>query len=766
MGLKKGHRRLLLLILLGYVLLAIAYALATPPLESSDEYKHYPVVQYIQTTGRLPVLDPNSPGKWLQEGAQPPLYYLIMAGLTAWIDTGDLDDVHQVNPHAFVGNPNQVQNKNLIIHQPDREAFPWHGSILAIYVIRLATIALGIGTILITTRLGTLLFDAQVGLLAAALTAFNPMFLFVHAAVNNDALAILLGNLGLYLLVLLWRDAPDPRRRWLRYASLGVLLGLSLLTKLSLAGLLAFSGFVLLLLSLRNKDARYLLVGGGTVLATALIISVPWFVHNSQIYGDPTAMDVFIQVQGIRDNAITWQDWVGEFGTFYRSFWGLFGGVNSAAPEVLYWAYNALAIAGTAGFIYWLWKNSKSPPSQGLNPQAPASSVEKRPLALKRLVVDSGLWLLIAWAGIILVLLIRWNIISPAFQGRLLFPAISSINVLWAVGLLIWIRTSNRGKAALALSSLAFLTAIVLPLITIRPAYKYPEPLNSVPQDAQFGPITYRAGGGEIQLVGVEMAPDQSVTPGGDPVEITLYWQSIQSVDRDFLSAVNLLGRKNESVGHVNRYPARGMAPTTRWEPGQIWQDTYRLFPSDDAEAPARLAVRVALYDPQRKNDVIAYSPDGLPIDLLLVGEARLGEERQTESKPANLLEVLLADGITLQGYNLSPQPASPGEEISLTLYWQATGTPSDNYTVFVHLNDAAGNQIAGADSPPLDGDYPTQLWQAGDQVVDEHVIIIPADLPPGNYEISVGLYNPVNGARLPMLDGSGDAVRLPVNVG
>ena len=32
--------------------------------------------------------------------------------------------------------------------------------------------------------------------------------------------------------------------------------------------------------------------------------------------------------------------------------------------------------------------------------------------------------MLIAWIGVLLLLLIRWNLISPAFQGRLVFPTL------------------------------------------------------------------------------------------------------------------------------------------------------------------------------------------------------------------------------------------------------------------------------------------------------------------------------------------------------
>ena len=87
-------RKLFWLIACAYVLLGLVYSWATPPFESSDEYKHFPVVQHIHQTGELVVLDPDNEGKWKQEGAQPPLYYLVMAAATSWIDTTDLDQVH------------------------------------------------------------------------------------------------------------------------------------------------------------------------------------------------------------------------------------------------------------------------------------------------------------------------------------------------------------------------------------------------------------------------------------------------------------------------------------------------------------------------------------------------------------------------------------------------------------------------------------------------------------------------------------------------
>ena len=729
----------LLLIIVAYLAIGVIYALSTPPLEASDEFKHYPLVQYVQTHHALPVLEPDAPGPWLQEGTQPPLYYLVMAALTSWIDTSDLPGLRVLNPHAFIGIPNQVGNKNLIMHQPEREAFPWRGSVLAVYLIRLASIGLGAGTVWLTARLGRTLLGDRVGLLAAAFTAFNPMFLFVSAAVNNDSLAILLGTLGLYLLVRIWQDAPDPRSHWWWYAGLGVVMGLAMLTKLSLGGLAGLVAVALAVLGWRRQSWRWLCAAGVLVLGMALAVSGWWFARNLRLYGDLTGLTAFIAVQGTRDTPMVWQDWVGEFGTFYRSYWGLFGAVNVPAPEVFYTGCNVAALIGVVGFALWSWR--------------------------RRAKVPGAIGLLVAWAAVLSALLIRWTMISPAFQGRLLFPALSALNVLWAVGWMAWVKEPWQPRLARALSGLMLLAAAALPWISIRPAYAYPTPLTAVPEAARFGPISFDADTGQLQLVGVEVPSNSNLVPGGAPLEVVLYWQCTGTVSHDYVSTVHLLGRNLDSVGQINRYPAAGMIPTSRWHAGEIWRDVYHVYVRADAVAPARLLISVGLYDAEAERALEPKGPDGLPMGMVIMGQARLSAGAAPPLPPPVSLEAPLADSVTLAGYGMEPQPAAPGGDVALVLYWRAVGSPVYDYTVFVHLLGADGSQVAGADGPPVGGDYPTSFWRTGDQVDDRHVLSLPVSLPPGTYQLVVGLYDPQTGLRVPRLDGGGDAMQWPLEV-
>ena len=102
----------------------------------------------------------------------------------------------------------------------------------------------------------------------------------------------------------------------------------------------------------------------------------------------------------------------------------------------------------------------------------------------------------------------------------------------------------------------------------------------------------------------------------------------------------------------------------------------------------------------------------------------------------------------------------------TLHLVWQASPGTGADYTVFVHLMDAAGSRLVGVDGQPP---VPTSQWARGEVVLDERVVPIPDDLPPDDYRLVVGLYQPDTGERLPVLDGAGvplgDSLALPLSL-
>jgi len=109
-----------------------------------------------------------------------------------------------------------------------------------------------------------------------------------------------------------------------------------------------------------------------------------------------------------------------------------------------------------------------------------------------------------------------------------------------------------------------------------------------------------------------------------------------------------------------------------------------------------------------------------------------------------------------LEGYELYPEEAQPGQTVYLTLYWRAVGDAGADYTAFVHLLDGAGQIVAQSDHQPIEGRYPTSQWRAGELIGDRHALALPANLAAGQYQFVAGYYSLETGQRLPILTMTG----------
>ncbi len=122
--------------------------------------------------------------------------------------------------------------------------------------------------------------------------------------------------------------------------------------------------------------------------------------------------------------------------------------------------------------------------------------------------------------------------------------------------------------------------------------------------------------------------------------------------------------------------------------------------------------------------------------------------------------DVRLGDRVALAGVAMGPVSLAPGDGLRITAGWVALRPLETDYVVFVHLLDAEGRLRAQRDSPPLGGYRPTTTWAPGEPVEDHLGVALPADLPPGEYTLILGMYDPATGRRL-SVSGGGDFVTL-----
>jgi len=101
-----------------------------------------------------------------------------------------------------------------------------------------------------------------------------------------------------------------------------------------------------------------------------------------------------------------------------------------------------------------------------------------------------------------------------------------------------------------------------------------------------------------------------------------------------------------------------------------------------------------------------------------------------------------------------APAEVYAGEPLTVTLVWRADRPTAGNWKVFVHLADGQGVLRGQGDAYPAGGKALTPTWQPGEIVVDEHLIGLSKDLPPGEYQLQIGFYNESTDERLPLGPG------------
>lgn len=710
------------LIVTTFVLLATIYSIVTPIFESPDELWHYPFVWRLARTGELPVQDPFQPQLWKQEGSQPPLYYALAALLTAPIPADDLPDLIYDNPHADIGLASPDGNANIVVHTA-REAWPWQGAVLALHLTRLLSVLLGSGTVLATYALGRLLWPERptLALLAMAFVAFNPMFIFISGSVNNDNLIIFLATLTLWQLALLVVRQREPAQLPVRQLiGLGVLTGLASLAKVSGLGLLGLVGLTLLWRGGQQRSWRLAILGNGLVGLIALAIAGWWYGRNVALYGDWTGTQTMVALMGGRPVTPTLAQLLSEIPGLLRSFWGLFGYFSVPMPSPIYWLLNLLLAAGLAGLPVAIWSKKLPPRLYQTWP------------------------ILGGWPVLIVIGLAHWTLRTPASQGRLLFPALGALAILWAAGWMRLVPPPWRPLPALAWLSLA----VWVPWGVIVPAYARPAPIVSLPSSAQPLEAMF---GDTVRLLAYEQT--SSIAQPGDSLSLTLYWLGEQPTPTDYTVFIHLLDKHDLVVAQRNVFHGRGLYPTSQWAGGQPFADTYTLRIPRTALAPAQTRFEVGLYD-HRTGARLPVSTGG---DNLRFGRVELQARPGRFPNPQSLK---FEEGIWLVGYDLDRQLATAADNVLLTLYWQSDKTPARNYKVFVHLVGSDQTRVAQHDSDPKNGAAPTSSWQPNQPIIDEHSLALRPDAPAGAYQLVVGLYDGDTGQRLRLLQNDGQSVQ------
>ncbi len=106
----------------------------------------------------------------------------------------------------------------------------------------------------------------------------------------------------------------------------------------------------------------------------------------------------------------------------------------------------------------------------------------------------------------------------------------------------------------------------------------------------------------------------------------------------------------------------------------------------------------------------------------------------------AHAAHVNFADGLSMIGYEVKPNPVNPGQEFIVNIYWQASRAMTEAYIGFVHLIGPDGRLVTQDDHELGRGFYRTIFWQPGEVIRERYVLTLPQS-PGGDYTLWAGAY-------------------------
>lgn len=242
--------------------------------------------------------------------------------------------------------------------------------------------------------------------------------------------------------------------------------------------------------------------------------------------------------------------------------------------------------------------------------------------------------------------------------------------------------------------------------------------------------------GDQMRLLGYDLSA--SSVSAGDALALTLYWQPLRLIEKDYAVFVHLDNPLTlETVAQtINDHP--GNISTVELPLSLYVRDPHVLRVPATVE-PGVYWLRIGLLDTRSDQALPITQSDGSRRTRLLLQTVRVRRAALPDLSDVTLTPVRFGN-IELVGYTLDAHH-------QLTLYWRATQTPNADATVFVHLLDAKGQTVATFDGPPTGGLLPISAWDQDEIVMDRRTLTAPSQ---GVFRIALGLYDPRTTQRYP----------------
>lgn len=267
---------------------------------------------------------------------------------------------------------------------------------------------------------------------------------------------------------------------------------------------------------------------------------------------------------------------------------------------------------------------------------------------------------------------------------------------------------------------------IAIAQIEILRPHSFPTPENSTAFNA------------EIALANL-LSPLPDSLMAGDEWLMGVQWLATEKPTQDYQTQIIW---QNETGEIMSRAAALvSDFPTTQWQKQDVWNGHHALYVPANLES-GHYAVFLQLVDESAN----------LVGESIKIGDMQIATPDRNFDMPemAFTSNAVWQNGIQLRGYDLA------GRVTRVTLYWQTERLINQNLRLFVHVLDGE-TIVAQWDGIPADWTRPTTGWIPGEIITTQHTF----DVPPGDYTLRIGWYDPAANARIRLTDEQ-DVFALP----
>ncbi|MBI3361199.1 MAG: hypothetical protein HY023_08825, partial [Chloroflexi bacterium] len=230
--------------------------------------------------------------------------------------------------------------------------------------------------------------------------------------------------------------------------------------------------------------------------------------------------------------------------------------------------------------------------------------------------------------------------------------------------------------------------------------------------------------GDELTLLGYDLS--KAAIGAGDSTVLDLYWTAQRNLGVPYGFGVRLSDERGLtwSKPDIERpRDFRFFPGTDNWPTGQYVLDPYIIRPVPGT--PPGLYVL----------EVVAYRQS----DLQAIGTARIGTVEITSpfNRPigGTAAKASFGDGLVLPLYQFDRVTAAPGDQVLITLTWQASAPIATDRHARLDLIAQDSDRAAFSREFTIIERYPTSRWKPRDVLTDQILLRLPATLSSNTYQ-------------------------------